>query len=174
MAGLFVRASNVGYLGCAATTGMLSPCLRKEIIEWRERGEVRSSILRTYLGPALACFSGIALAAASPPYMPASKFLKQADALRARLPFALLSPDLKRLQAEAERAGDELHKEHAAAISAAQPTDYCSPVSKYLAPRELIVGLHALPEQELQRMDIRQAMRAIFVHNYPCQKTARR
>ena len=104
--------------------------------------------------------------------MPAAIFLKKADALRARLPLSLLSPELKHLQAEAEGAGDELHKEHAAALLARKATDYCSPVSKYLSVRELILGLHALPAQELQRMDIKQAMRAVYVRNYPCQRAS--
>jgi len=28
--------------------------------------------------------------------------------------------------------------------------------------------MHALPPAELDRMDIKQAMRAIFEHNFPC------
>ena len=100
--------------------------------------------------------------------MPASLFLKKADALRARGPFALFSADLKTLQFEAEAAGDELHLEHAERMASHQPTDWCAPAAKYLAPRELIEGMHALPPAELDRMDIKQAMRAIFEHNFPC------
>ena len=100
--------------------------------------------------------------------MPASLFLKKADALRARGPFALFSADLKTLQFEAEAAGDELHLEHAERVASHQPTDWCAPAAKYLAPRELIEGMHALPRAELDRMDIKQAMRAIFEHIFPC------
>ena len=100
--------------------------------------------------------------------MPASLFLKKADALRARGPFALFSADLKTLQFEAEAAGDELHLEHAERMASHQPTDWCAPVTKYLGPRELIEGMHALPRADLDRMDIKQAMRAIFTRDYPC------
>ena len=100
--------------------------------------------------------------------MPANIFLKKADALRARGPLALFSADLKTLQFEAEAAGDELHDEHAAQLASHQPTDWCAPVTKYLAPRELIEGMHALPSAELDQMDIKQAMRVIFTRDYPC------
>ena len=81
---------------------------------------------------------------------------------------ALFSPELKRLQAEAEEAGDELHKEYAADLAARRHTAYCSPASKYLGPRELIRGLQAIPAPKLEHMDIKQAMQAIFERNYPC------
>ena len=100
--------------------------------------------------------------------MPARVFLAKADSLRAKGPFALFSSDLKKLQFEAEAAGDELHDEHKAAIEAHRPTDWCAPVTKYLGARELIVGMHAIPHAELERMDIKDAMRAIFGRNYPC------
>lgn len=103
-------------------------------------------------------------------HMPASDFLRRADALRARGPIALFSPDLKRLQKAAEDAGDELHNEHAAQVAAGRRSDYCSPVSKYLGPRELLEGLHAIPPAQLRQMDIKQAMHAIFQRNYPCPK----
>jgi hypothetical protein len=102
--------------------------------------------------------------------MPAAAFLKKADSLRAKGPFALFSPDLKKLQFEAEAAGDELHDEHAAKMAAHEPTDWCAPVTKYLGPRELIVGMHAIAPAELGRMDIKQAMRTVFERNYPCPK----
>ena len=108
------------------------------------------------------------IAAPAAARMPATLFLRKADSLRARGAFALFSPDLKKLQAEAEAAGDELHAEHAARLAAHEPTDWCAPATKYLTPRELIVGLHALPRAELERFDIKQAMRAIFERNYPC------
>lgn len=100
--------------------------------------------------------------------MNAAIFLAKADSLRARGPLALFSSDLKKLQAEAEGAGDELHNEHAAELAAGRPTPWCAPVGKYLAPRELLVGMHALPRAELERMDIKQAMYAVFERNYPC------
>ena len=110
------------------------------------------------------------LLAASPAAakMPAKIFLQRADSLRAKGPFALFSSDLKKLQFEAEAAGDELHDEHAAKMAAREPTDWCAPVTKYLGASELILGLHAIPPAELDRMDIKQAMRAVFKRNYPC------
>lgn len=107
--------------------------------------------------------------------MSAEAFSRRADALRARGPIALLSPDLKHLQAAAEAAGDELHEEHAAELAAGGHKDYCSPTSTYLRPRELIEGMHAIPATKLEHMDLKQAMRAIFERNYPCPvSTARR
>ncbi len=125
--------------------------------------ELRTLFL-TMLVPATAIFS----AGAASAHMPADAFLKKADALRARGPIALLSPDLKHLQAAAENAGDELHKEHAAELAAGGHKDYCSPASTYLRPRELLEGLHAIPATKLEHMDIKQAMRAIFERDYPC------
>ena len=116
------------------------------------------------LVPATAIIS----AGAASGHMPADAFLKKADALRARGPIALFSPDLKRLQAAAENAGDELHKEHDAELVAGGHKNYCSPASTYLRPRELLQGLHAIPAEKLEHMDIKQAMRAIFERNYPC------
>jgi hypothetical protein len=124
--------------------------------------------LRTLFLTMLVPVTAIISAGAASAHMPADAFLKKADALRARGPIALLSPDLKRLQAAAENAGDELHKEHAAELAAGGRKDYCSPASTYLRPRELLQGLHAIPATKLEHMDIKQAMRAIFERNYPC------
>ena len=122
------------------------------------------SLFLTILVPATAIIS----AGAASGHMLADAFLKKADTLRSRGPIALLSPDLKHLQAAAENAGDELHKEHAAELAAGGHKDYCSPASTYLRPRELLQGLHAIPAAKLEHMDIKQAMRAIFERNYPC------
>lgn len=100
--------------------------------------------------------------------MPAATFLAKADALRRRGPLALFSADLKLLQVEAEAAGDELHAEHLAKVGRHERTDYCPPNRKLLGPHELIDGLHALPSAELRTLDIKQAMHAILVRNYPC------
>lgn len=100
--------------------------------------------------------------------MPAHTFLAKADSLRAKGPFAFFSSDLKKLQFEAEASGDELHDEHALQMKAHAPTSWCAPVTKYLSARELIVGMHAIPKIELDKMDIKDAMRAIFIRNYPC------
>ena len=100
--------------------------------------------------------------------MPAALFLKKADSLRAKGPFALFSSDLKKLQFVAEEAGDELHDEHARAMAAHHPTPWCAPATKYLGARELLVGMHAIPRAELAEMDIKAAMRAVFERNYPC------
>ncbi|RST30088.1 hypothetical protein HMF7854_04050 [Sphingomonas ginkgonis] len=108
-------------------------------------------------------------APAAAAWMPAVTFLQKADALRARGPLALLSRDLKLLQAEAENAGDQLHAEHVARVREHGPLEYCPPANrKLLAPRELIDGLHAISPAELGRLDIKQAMHAILVRNYPC------
>lgn len=126
---------------------------------------VRVRITSMILGAA--CMAAASSAAA---HMPAFDFLRRADALRARGPIAFFSPDLKRLQKAAEDAGDELHNEHLADVAAGRRTDYCSPVAKYLGPRELIEGLHAVPAVQLRHMDIKQAMRAVFERNYPCSR----
>ena len=101
----------------------------------------------------LAAVAIIGLPSQAAARMPASLFLKKADALRARGPLALFSADLKTLQFEAEAAGDELHVEHAERMASHQPTDWCAPVAKYLGPRELIEGMHAIPRAELDQMD---------------------
>jgi hypothetical protein len=119
-----------------------------------------------WTGLAAAAIVGASCPAAA--RMPASLFLKKADSLRARGPLALFSSDLKTLQFEAEAAGDELHLEHAERMASHQSTDWCAPVAKYLGPRELIEGMHALPRADLDRMDIKQAMRAVFARDYPC------
>jgi len=119
-----------------------------------------------YLGLALGAAALVAAPASA--RMPATQFLKRADGLRAKGPFAFLSADLKTLQAEAETAGDELHAEHVARLAAHEPTDWCAPANKYLAPRELIVGMHEISRAELEQIDIKQAMRLVFKRNYPC------
>ncbi len=100
--------------------------------------------------------------------MPATLFLTKANRLVARGPLALFSSDLKLLQKQAEDAGDELHDEHRRLLEARQPTDWCAPPTKYLAARELIVGLRAIPRDRLAQMDIKAAMRTVFERNYPC------
>lgn len=122
--------------------------------------------MRHYHMVLAAAFTVMAVPAAA--RMPATLFLKKADSLRARGPFALLSPDLKKLQFVAEAAGDELHDEHARLMAAHQPTAWCAPVTKYLGARELLVGMHAIPRAELAQMDIKAAMGAVLERNYPC------
>jgi hypothetical protein len=122
--------------------------------------------LRHYHMALAAAFTVMAVPAAA--RMPATLFLKKADSLRARGPFALFSADLKKLQFVAEAAGDELHDEHARQMAAHQPTAWCAPVTKYLGARELLVGMHAIPRAELAQMDIKAAMGAVLERNYPC------
>lgn len=112
--------------------------------------------------------SSIALATPALARMRADIFLRKAETLRARGALALFSNDLKRLQFEAEAAGDELHAEHEAALAAGRPTDYCTGSKQYLGPRELIDGLRAIPPAELTHLDIKAAMHVILVRNRPC------
>lgn len=102
------------------------------------------------------------------PRINAAVFLDKAEALRRRGPLALFSGDLKTLQAEAESAGDELKAEHDADKRAKRPLAYCTPDRKVLGPRELLDGLHALGPARLRQLDLKQAMHAILVRNYPC------
>jgi len=116
---------------------------------------------------------GLAALAVSAPAWGASRmnaavFLQKAEALRRRGPLALLSSDLKLLQAQAENAGDELKAEHDTAKREGRPLSYCTPNTKVLGPRELLDGLHRIPAAELRTIDIKQAMHIILVRNYPC------
>lgn len=112
--------------------------------------------------------AGLSVPANAVPRMNAAVFLAHADALKRRGPLALFSSDLKRLQTEAEAAGDELKAEHDASKRAGGPLAYCTPDRKVLGPQELLDGLHRIGEPELRRMNIKQAMHAILVRNYPC------
>jgi hypothetical protein len=112
--------------------------------------------------------AGLAAPAWAAPRMNAAVFLAKADSLRRRGPLALFSSDLKILQAQAETAGDELKAEHDAAKRDGRALAYCTPNRKVLGAQELLDGLHRIPAAELRRMDIKQAMHTVLVHNYPC------
>ena len=115
----------------------------------------------------LTAASAVLLPTCGSAHMRAQTFLRRADNLLRRGPFAIFSSDLKHLQAEAEGAGDELHREHVGNATMGRP-DYCPPNGKLLGPEELITGLHRIPDADLAQMDIKQAMHAILLRNYPC------
>lgn len=99
----------------------------------------------------------------------AQAFLARAETLIAKGPFALLSTDLKRLQAIVEDNGDIIHDDMIAArISHSRP-QYCPPAKhEYIGARELITGLRAMPRSEREQIDLQTAMRRILAKLHPC------
>ena len=101
--------------------------------------------------------------------MPASEFLTKAEALSSRGPFALLSSDYSVLKDATMSAGMALKKERLAAVAAHQRPAYCPPAGKGgMDADELMNAIRAMPPALRARTDLKDAMRILLMHKYPC------
>lgn len=108
-----------------------------------------------------------AAAVAAPGDMSVATFLAKADALKAKGPLALLSPDIKLLQSEAQAAGlatrAQLEAEHKAGRPGA-----CPPKPARISSDELLGHMRAYPAAKRSAITVKTAMADLFRSKFPC------
>ncbi|GAA4023486.1 hypothetical protein GCM10022280_25290 [Sphingomonas swuensis] len=122
-----------------------------------------------YLVTVLIAASAIATPAAAAAPGTAQNFLTRAERLLGKGPLALVDGDYKRLQREGTAAGDSIRLEREAAEKAGRKILYCSPKPRAeLGNMEFIKGLRAIPQQQRERISLRQGMLIVLQRKYPC------
>lgn len=114
----------------------------------------------------------LALAAAAGPAaaMDIATFLPRAQALKAKGPLAMFSPDAGVLLGEINAATKQLRDERLAAKAAGRPQAYCPPpgAKTSLNTDELIAAAEAVPPGQRARTDLKDVLRGIYAKHNPC------
>jgi len=83
-------------------------------------------------------------------------------------PAALLMPDTRRLQGEAQTAFTAVRREIADARAAGRTPPACPPERINLNPRQFLGFLNGIPQARRQRMTVTDGVRAWMASRYPC------
>ena len=123
--------------------------------------------MRTLQIVALAALAAATPALAAPGDMNADAFFSKAQALKSKGPLALMSGDLKPLQAEIQAASQRVRAENLAAKKRGKAI-YCPPAKGSAGVDFVIDGLAAIPEGRRKQITLTQAWREIMVRKFPC------
>ena len=99
--------------------------------------------------------------------MSVAMFLSKADALKAKGPMALLSPDLKVLKSEGQAAGEAYRARLVAERTAGKPSS-CPPKGAKVTSNDVLSHLRTYPAGARERTSMKTAMADFFIRNYPC------
>ena len=126
----------------------------------------RSSMTRALiLAVALGAFSpGSACA------MDVAAFLPRAQALKAKGPLAISSPEAGAMMGEINSATKQLRDERLAAKAAGKPQAYCPPADgkTKLNSDELLALAEAVPPAQRPHTDLKDLLRTYYGKHYPC------
>ena len=95
-------------------------------------------------------------------------FLEKADALQRRGVGALFSADYRLLKSEIETNAQALRVERLAAERAGRRGAYCPPAKQSLSSNEILSAFRTIPEAQRERVEVKDALRALLVRKYPC------
>jgi hypothetical protein len=95
-------------------------------------------------------------------------FLEKADALQRRGVGALFSADYRLLKSEIETNAQALRAERLAAERAGRRGAYCPPAKQSLNSNEILSAFRTIPEAQRERVEVKDALRALLVRKYPC------
>ena len=112
--------------------------------------------------------TAIPLTGAAAAGMDVATFLAQANRLKAKGPFALMSGDFKLLTREITSASQSLKTERLALKAAGKPTDYCPPAKASMDSNEILKAMEAIPPAQRGMTDVRTALRGLMIRKYPC------
>ena len=99
--------------------------------------------------------------------MSVAMFLSRVDALKAKGPMALLSPDLKVLKSDGEAAGAAYRARLVAERSAGKPSS-CPPKGATVSQDQVLSHLRTYPAGTRERTSMKTAMADLFIKTYPC------
>ena len=99
--------------------------------------------------------------------MSVAQFLSKADALKAKGPMALLSPDMKVLKNEGQAAGEAYRQRLVAERNAGKPSS-CPPKGAKVSSDQVLSHLRTYPAGTRERTSMKTAMADFFIKNYPC------
>jgi hypothetical protein len=101
--------------------------------------------------------------------MPVSQFLAKAEQLQAQGMTSIFSSDYKLLENEVLRSLFVLRDERLAAKAAGRPQAYCPPPSgPTLYNNEILAAMRAVPPDQRDRLEIKDALRPLLARKYPC------
>lgn len=124
--------------------------------------------MRSITVAALAALSLAVPAAAAPGDVNAHAFYTKALALKAKGPLALMSGDLKPMQAQMQDAGTRVRAQNLAATKAGKAL-YCPPAERKGAGAQFVIDkLAAIPEARREQLTLVQAWREIMIGEFPC------
>lgn len=106
-------------------------------------------------------------ALAAPGDMTIATFMAKAEALKAKGPLALTSPDMKLLQEEGQGAGQAYRAELDAERRAGRPSS-CPPHGARVSSEDLLGQMHSYPAGSRTRVTVRTAMADLFRAKFPC------
>lgn len=114
----------------------------------------------------------LGLFAASPAHaaggeMSVAAFLAKADALKAKGPMALFSPDIKVLQQEGQAAGLAYKAQLDAERSQGRPSS-CPPKGVKISSDQVLTHLRSYPADLRPRTTMRAAIGDMFKRSWPC------
>jgi hypothetical protein len=95
-------------------------------------------------------------------------FLEKADALQRRGIGALFSADYRLLKREVEANMQALRAERLAAERAGRRGAYCPPAKPSLDSNEILSAFRTIPEAQRERIEVKDALRALMARKYPC------
>ena len=94
-------------------------------------------------------------------------FLAKANALKAKGPMALLSPDVKVLQGEGQAAGQAYRARLKAEQAAGKPSS-CPPKNTKVGGQKFLDHLQTYPQGARATTSLKAAVADFFIRNYPC------
>jgi hypothetical protein len=100
--------------------------------------------------------------------MDVATFLAKAEALQKKGMMALMSSDYKLLKSEIEANAKALGAERAAAVSARRKPAFCPPGKVNLTSGEIVSAFQTIPAAQRPRVQVKDALRALFARKYPC------
>lgn len=106
---------------------------------------------------------------ASAQAMTVAQFLAKANALRAKGPFAIGSPDIKLLRAEVQRVADAYRADLTAARKAGRTPHNCPPPrgKASFGARDVMAEFNAIPPAR-RGMSVKTAFYAMMKKRFPC------
>lgn len=99
--------------------------------------------------------------------MSVATFLAKADALKAKGPMALFSPDIKVLQQEGQAAGMAYKAQLDAERAAGRPSS-CPPKGVRPSSDQVLAHLRTYPAEARGRINMRTAIGDMFKKTWPC------
>jgi hypothetical protein len=102
--------------------------------------------------------------------MDLATFLAKKNAVMSKGPFGLLSGDYKLLTAEMENSNKALRAERLAARQSGGHPAYCPPQKGKISPLQLFAGLESIPASQRPTMPVKDALRLVYAHYWPCPK----
>lgn len=123
---------------------------------------------RTVIAAALILPAWLVLMGAAAAERSTEAYYREALALQAKGPMALLSGRLRPMMAEGQAAGLAARDQRRAAVARGDKPAYCPPAKGAIQSEELLALLGRIPAEERARLPLSQGMARAFAVKWPC------